>query len=183
MKFWLTISAVAFVAYLLTGRAVDVELDRQLTAPVRVEDARAAEQVERVQGKPIRWWARRAVQARKDANKRQLTIFRQKRENTILRKKIEWQLERRVGNRSHWLCIHRGERGAAGWATNTGNGYFGGLQMDWSFMRTYGPELLRSKGTADRWTMEEQMMVAERARASGRGYYPWPNTARRCGLL
>lgn len=135
------------------------------------------------QRKPLRWWVAKTRQNKRDANKRQLTIFRQNRENAILRKKIEWQLERQIGNRSHWLCIHRGERGAAGWATNTGNGYFGGLQMNYGFMRTYGPELLRSKGTADKWSMEEQMMVAERARASGRGYWPWPNTARACGLL
>jgi len=82
-----------------------------------------------------------------------------------------------------WLCIHRGERNAAeGWATNTGNGYYGGLQMDQSFMRAYGRELLRRKGTADRWLPVEQMWVAERAYRSGRGFRPWPNTARACGL-
>ena len=29
----------------------------------------------------------------------------------------------------------------------------------------------------------EQMWVAERAYRSGRGFYPWPNTARSCGLI
>ena len=83
-----------------------------------------------------------------------------------------------------WLCIHRYEQHPAqGWATRTGNGYYGGLQMDIQFQRTYGPELLRTKGTADRWTAFEQMWVAERAYSSGRGYYPWPNTARNCGLI
>ena len=85
-----------------------------------------------------------------------------------------------LGNVSAWLCIHSGE---GAWNANTGNGYYGGSQMDWSFMSAYGPELLASKGTADNWTPAEQMMVAERARASGRGYYPWPTTARRCGLI
>lgn len=98
-----------------------------------------------------------------------------------------------VGNVNHWMCIHRGERNPTqGWATNTGNGYYGGLQMDWSFMSTYGPPVLgfpdaatmfREKGTADRWSAREQMAVAEYARKSGRGYYPWPNTARHCGLI
>ena len=87
-------------------------------------------------------------------------------------------------HRAGWLCIHRHERHPAqGWATRTGNGYYGGLQMDLSFQRAYGPELLRVKGTADRWTPYEQMWVAERALRSGRGYYPWPNTARTCGLI
>ena len=83
-----------------------------------------------------------------------------------------------------WLCIHRHERNPAqGWATRTGNGFYGGLQMDLSFQRTYGPELLRKKGTANRWTALEQIWVAERAYRSGRGFYPWPNTARYCNLI
>ena len=86
--------------------------------------------------------------------------------------------------KSAWLCIHRYERDPAqGWRTRTGNGYYGGLQMDITFQRTYGPELLRRKGTANRWTPVEQMWVAERAYRSGRGFYPWPNTARYCGLI
>ncbi len=87
-------------------------------------------------------------------------------------------------HRRQWLCIHRYERHPAqGWRTRTGNGYYGGLQMDISFQRTYGGELLRRKGTANRWTAAEQMWVAERAYRSGRGFYPWPNTARSCGLI
>lgn len=81
---------------------------------------------------------------------------------------------------SAWLCIHRYE---GDWDANTGNGYFGGLQMDLAFQQAYGPELLEAKGTADRWTPLEQMQVAERAYQDGRGFYPWPNTARMCGLL
>ena len=87
-------------------------------------------------------------------------------------------------HRSQWLCIHRYERNPAqGWRTHTGNGYYGGLQMDIHFQRSYGPELLRRKGTANNWTAVEQMWVAERAYRSGRGFYPWPNTARYCGLI
>ena len=83
-----------------------------------------------------------------------------------------------------WLCIHRYERHPRqGWATATGNGFFGGLQMDLAFQRTYAPELLRSKGTANKWTALEQIWVAERAYRTGRGFHPWPNTARYCGLL
>jgi hypothetical protein len=83
-----------------------------------------------------------------------------------------------------WLCIHRYERDPVqGWATRTGNGYYGGLQMDLGFQRRYGGHLFRRKGTADRWTRLEQMWVAERAYRAGRGFWPWPNTARACGLL
>jgi hypothetical protein len=86
--------------------------------------------------------------------------------------------------RAAWMCIHRHERDPRqGWRTNTGNGYYGGLQMDISFQRTYGRDLLRRKGTANRWAPYEQMWVAERAYRSGRGFHPWPNTARYCGLI
>ena len=80
---------------------------------------------------------------------------------------------------SDWLCIHRYE---AAW--NDPNApYYGGLQMDLGFQRTYGGRLLARKGTADRWTPLEQMWVAERAFRAGRGFSAWPNTARVCGLL
>jgi hypothetical protein len=78
-----------------------------------------------------------------------------------------------------WLCIHHYE---GSW-TDPNAPYYGGLQMDWSFMQAYGPTLLRTKGTADHWTPLEQIWVAERAYESGRGFYPWPNTARWCGLI
>jgi len=80
---------------------------------------------------------------------------------------------------SGWLCIHRHE---GSWNDPSGP-YYGGLQMDLGFQHTYGAQLLRVKGTADHWTPLEQMWVAERAHRSGLGYYPWPNTARYCGLI
>jgi hypothetical protein len=67
--------------------------------------------------------------------------------------------------------------------TDANSPYYGGLQMDMSFMQAYGGSLLRHKGTADHWTPLEQIWVAERAYESGRGFYPWPNTARWCGLI
>lgn len=78
-----------------------------------------------------------------------------------------------------WLCIHHYE---GSW-TDPNAPYYGGLQMDMSFMQAYGARLLRTKGTADHWTPLEQIWVAERAYRSGRGFYPWPNTARWCGLI
>jgi hypothetical protein len=84
--------------------------------------------------------------------------------------------------RSVWyglLCIH-GHEGA--WASSTGNGYFGGLQMDSSFQRTYGKPLLDTLGSANRWPAEAQLAVGVVAFYSGRGYGPWPNTRRACGI-
>jgi hypothetical protein len=85
----------------------------------------------------------------------------------------------RPPHRAAWLCIQRFE---GSW-TDPNAPYYGGLQMDITFQRTYGRYLLRRKGTADRWTPAEQMWTAEKALRAGRGFHPWPNTARRCGLL
>ena len=76
-----------------------------------------------------------------------------------------------------WLCIHRYE---GSWA-DSGGPYWGGLQMDLSFQRTYGGWLLSHKGTADHWSALEQIWVAVRA-SHARGFSPWPNTARDCGV-
>lgn len=81
---------------------------------------------------------------------------------------------------SDWACIHRYE---GAWDANTGNGYYGGLQMDLGFQSSYGPEFLRRWGTADNWPIWAQVAAANRAKNSGRGYGPWPNTARYCGLI
>jgi hypothetical protein len=76
-----------------------------------------------------------------------------------------------------WNCIHRYE---GSW-TDSGGPYWGGLQMDLGFQATYGGWLLRHKGTADHWSPLEQIWVAVRA-AHSRGFAPWPNTARYCGV-
>lgn len=82
-----------------------------------------------------------------------------------------------------FLCIYNYENGGYGWTANTGNGYYGGLQMDREFQATYGPEFVKAFGTANNWPVSVQIAVAIRAYLSGRGFHPWPNTARSCGLL
>lgn len=77
------------------------------------------------------------------------------------------------------LCIHKGE---GSWDADTGNGYYGGLQMDTAFEEAYGPLYVRRWGHASNWRPFFQMLAAERA-IRVRGYSPWPNTARACGLL
>jgi hypothetical protein len=91
-----------------------------------------------------------------------------------------WRRATRPPHLRQFLCIHRFE---GAWSSATGNGYYGGLQMDLSFQRRYAAGLLLSKGTANHWTPLEQIWAAERAHQSGLGFAPWPNTARVCGLL
>lgn len=79
---------------------------------------------------------------------------------------------------SEFLCIH----GYEGSWTDDYSPYWGGLQMDLGFQGAYGGYLMSTKGTANRWTPLEQIWTAEKAFKT-RGFWPWPNTARYCGLL
>ena len=97
-----------------------------------------------------------------------------------------WQWRARAAHRAaqhpphmrDWMCIHHFE---GAW-NDVGGPYWGGLQMSLGFQATYGGWLLREKGTADHWTPLEQIWTAEKALRS-RGFWPWPNTARMCGLI
>lgn len=82
---------------------------------------------------------------------------------------------------AEFSCIARHESSST-WDISTGNGYYGGLQMDQGFAQTYGPKFYAAKGTPDHWTEDEQRWAAVQAVAT-RGFTPWPNTARMCGLI
>jgi hypothetical protein len=60
--------------------------------------------------------------------------------------------------------------------------YYGGLQMDVDFERSYGSKFVSTWGHANRWPSAVQITVAMRAYVS-RGFAPWPKTAKFCGLL
>ena len=109
-----------------------------------------------------------------DAEQRQLILNAWKRKAAVRRRQA-----RRPPLLPAWLCIKRYE----GPWNDPNPPYYGGLQMDLQFQRTYGADLLRRKGTANKWTPLEQIWVAVRAYRAGRGFYPWPNTARYCNLL
>lgn len=76
------------------------------------------------------------------------------------------------------LCIHQYE---GSWLDG-GSPYYGGMQMDYNFMRAYGATPLKRKGTAENWPPHQQLYVAYMGWRH-RGWYPWPHTARLCGLL
>ena len=88
-------------------------------------------------------------------------------------------LRLRLERFSAWVCIHRHE---AAW-NDSGDPYWGGLQMDRGFMRAYGRDMIARHhgGLANTWTPAEQIVVAERAYRT-RGFAPWPNTSRACGV-
>jgi hypothetical protein len=88
------------------------------------------------------------------------------------------QRAQRPPHMREWMCIHHYE---GAW-NDVGGPYWGGLQMNITFQERYGGWLYRTKGMADHWTPLEQIWVAEKALQS-RGFWPWPNTARMCGLI
>ncbi len=181
-KVWLVvlIALVAFwtalVLSFLAGRASAHELAAAPSSPAAMARY-APDLAAREAARPHPSWAhlRRMVRARWDdehpaASRHRLEHARAAR----------YALEA-IPYRAAFLCIAEHESHTT-WTISTGNGYYGGLQMDRGFMAAYGPELLSRKGTADHWTATEQIAVASRAVAS-RGFHPWPNTARACGLL
>jgi hypothetical protein len=144
--------------------------DPGLTVTSVVTETRTVEAT--FQHRGIRWWARRATQARKDANARGRTVARLRRAN---RTQLSLGAD---GLTRSFLCIHGGE---GSW-TDPGAPYWGGVQMDRTFMAEYGGPFYRAWGTADHWPPFIQIAVAEAAYLSGRGFGPWPQTSRACGL-
>lgn len=59
------------------------------------------------------------------------------------------------------------------WDISTGNGYYGGLQMDRGFAGTYDPWAYQNLGTPNNWSRERQIRAAIRAYET-RGLRPWP---------
>jgi hypothetical protein len=71
------------------------------------------------------------------------------------------------------------ESPGGGWHTNTGNGYYGGVQMDMVFWRNYGG--LQFASRPDLASREQQIVVAERGLAV-QGWGAWPVCSIRLGL-
>lgn len=70
----------------------------------------------------------------------------------------------------NWDAVAQCESSGS-WHDNTGNGYYGGLQEDATFWRTYGG--LRFASRPDLATREQQITVAERGLVvQGRGAWP-----------
>ncbi len=76
---------------------------------------------------------------------------------------------------STWDALAQCESGG-NWATNTGNGYSGGLQFSAGTWAAHG-----GTGSASDATREQQIAVAEKVQAS-QGWGAWPSCAAQLGL-
>lgn len=74
-----------------------------------------------------------------------------------------------TANAGVWDAIAACESGG-NWATNTGNGYYGGLQFSLGTWQAYG-----GSGMPHQNSREQQIAVAERVRAAEGGYGAWPH--------
>ena len=77
-----------------------------------------------------------------------------------------------VGNGSRWDSIAECESGGD-WSTNTGNGYYGGLQFDKQTWNAYGGDQYAAR--PDQASREEQIAVANKVKEDRGGYGAWPN--------
>jgi hypothetical protein len=105
--------------------------------------------------------------------------YRFRRERRVvyaLRARLAGRLDQLVGLVLAFECIH-GREGS--WGANTGNGYYGGLQFGAHEWRLYGGRYTSSANLA---TPAQQIAAGITYHAVS-GFYPWPNTARACGLL
>ena len=80
------------------------------------------------------------------------------------------------GGGTVWDRLAQCESGG-NWSINTGNGYYGGLQFLASTWRANG-----GSGMPHQASRAEQIRVAENLRSQA-GFAPWPQCARRLGLL
>lgn len=79
---------------------------------------------------------------------------------------------------SIWQRIAQCESGGR-WNANTGNGFFGGVQMNLTFWSNYGG--LRFAARPDLATREQQIAVAERGLAV-QGWGAWPVCSVKAGM-
>ncbi|NUS51163.1 MAG: transglycosylase family protein [Nocardioidaceae bacterium] len=79
---------------------------------------------------------------------------------------------------STWNRLAQCESGGR-WHINTGNGYYGGLQISAGTWRAYGGK--RFARLPHRATKLEQIRVGERIKR-GQGWRAWPACSRRIGL-
>ncbi len=177
-----TVIAVVVIGLALVGFST---ADGARTAPTNVEPGSGAvvRKIKRFQRATWRW--QRLMGVPRTPNRKRYVRIRDRKFRVFVMR--QWRhravrAKRLAHNPPHeaeWRCLQRFE---GSWRDEN-DPYWGGLQMDKTFMRMYAPRHLLRRGWANSWTPVEQMWVAERALRAGRGFYPWPNTGRMCGLI
>jgi resuscitation-promoting factor RpfB len=120
---------------------------------------------------------RRVVRYRLTSRNGEL-VKREELKETVVRQPVDEVV--RIGTKTLdtgvWDSLAECEAGG-NWATNTGNGYYGGLQFNLGTWQTYGGTGLPSNASR-----ETQIAVATRLRDASGGYGAWPACAASLGL-
>ncbi len=157
MRYLATLAVFGLFVFLI-GRAIDIEQANGGQVAVAEETT--------YQGKSVRWWARRAVQARKDANARGLTIRRLR--TTLERARVDGigpVLAIRLVFGDYAEQALRVAWCESRWDTGATNGQFLGLYQMGDFARsTYG-----HSGSA----LGQAQAAYRYFVASGRDWSPW----------
>lgn len=172
-------AALAWLVYALAVWApatANGDLVAPTTSSTMAAPGAAATGAATVDGHDVRWWAKRARRNASHVRTLQHAI----RGHVGLGARHLESVSASPDFLTHaFLCIH----GFEGSWTDPAKPFFGGVQMNLGFADTYGTNFLRAWGTPNRWPPFVQVAVAMNAYLSGRGFHPWPNTARFCGLL
>lgn len=83
-----------------------------------------------------------------------------------------------AATQAQWDAVAACESGG-NWSTNTGNGYYGGLQFSDATWDGYGGETYAA--TADNATRAEQIAIAEKV-LNGQGWGAWPTCSQQAGV-
>lgn len=144
--------AIAFgIVCILAGRVY--------AAPLRVLESSSSSRSSAISEAETRSWSRRPL----------FSIQKLQRESTP-----SASAGAGVSGAIDWIAIAACESGGA-WSINTGNGYYGGLQMDLTFWTSYGGTKYAAR--PDLASEAEQISVAAAAVPS-RGLSPWPYCGR-----
>jgi hypothetical protein len=99
----------------------------------------------------------------------------QHRQVLALRRALAQRLDRVIWLVDAFQCIHSYE---GAWSSNTGNGYWGGLQFGSREWQRFGGQFATRADLAS----PSQQIAAGISYYAVSGFAPWPNTARMCGL-
>ena len=158
--------------------ALTVTIASPAQSPPRLPSVKVIRVVQTHRGHTAKEWYAIAQRRLVDRNWLQKRLGIRVRQLLAMQRRFKAQ-PTRPPHYNEWLCIHGGE---GAWTSNTGNGYYGGLQFAQGTWDRNGGQRYASR--ADLASPLEQMWIAENAWAeSGGSFAQWPNTARACGLL
>jgi len=187
----MTLRRVVHFAAIFLLLAVASVVSLQAQAPTRVASYPQVEStgvdnldlLHHIQHRQVEQRAASRNQHRVALHKKQVARARAAREARAAQQNVQPSVSRETGGiPAIWAAMAQCEAGG-NWASNTGNGYYGGLQFTMGSWTSYG-----GTGVPQSASASVQIMVARRILTTGYGKYPpqgvnaWPVCGPRVGL-